>query len=402
MTQLEKASELANLDANKLELLRTPDRTIQLKVPVKMDDGSVKVFDGYRVQYNNVLGPYKGGLRFAPAVDIHEVKALAFWMMVKCAVIDIPMGGGKGGVTVNTKELSEGEIERLTKSLTRGLAPFIGSKIDVPAPDVYTNAQIMEWIVDEYAKVTGKEDLGVVTGKPLTRGGSKGRDRATAMGGFYILQDIVADKYQDKEIRVAIQGFGNAGSVMADLCNAEGYKIVAVSDSKGAIYDANGLDLEKVKQAKASLGSVTQTDGYDTLTNEELLEVECDILVPAALENQITSDNAPSIKAQYIIELANGPTTPKADEQLSSMGITVIPDVLANAGGVTVSYFEWKQNIEDKYWEEDQVFAHLKPKMIDAYRAVIERSKQLNTDYRTASFVIAIERITSQINLENI
>jgi glutamate dehydrogenase/leucine dehydrogenase len=397
MIQLDKAAEIAKIDKNKLELLKKPDRVVQVKVPVEMDSGEIKIFDGYRVQYNNVLGPYKGGLRFAPAVDLDEVKALSFWMAIKTAVLDLPLGGGKGGVTVNPKELSEKELENLTRSFTRGIAPVIGSRIDVPAPDVYTNAQVMEWIVDEYGKVNGKEDLGVVTGKPLSKGGSKGRDRATAMGGFYLLQEIVEDKYKDKEIKVAIQGFGNAGSIMADLCQAEGYKVVAVSDSKGGIYNAEGLDIEKVKNIKKEKGSVVEVDGVKVLTNEEILEVEADVLVPAALENQITKDNADRIKASFVIELANGPTIPDADNILGSMGITVIPDVLANAGGVTVSYFEWKQNLEDNYWSEDEVFAQLKPKMIDAYNLIKSRSKELNIDYRTAAFIVAVERIIAKI-----
>jgi glutamate dehydrogenase/leucine dehydrogenase len=405
MQQLERAAQLIKLDKNVLALLKSPDRTIQVKVPVRMDNGDVKVFDGYRVQYNNARGPYKGGLRYFPSVDLDEVKALAFWMTIKCAVVNIPMGGGKGGVTFNPKELSAGELERLTRTFARALAPFIGPNMDVPAPDVYTNSQIMEWIVDEYAKVTGTEQLGVVTGKPLTKGGSKGRDRATAMGGFYILQELVKEKFADKqpnEVRVAIQGYGNAGAVMADLITAEGWKLVAVSDSQGGVYSADGLNIDEVRTAKNDLGTVTKMSGVTVITNEQLLEIETDILIPAALENQITDKNAANIKAPFILELANGPTTPEADAILKSMGITIIPDVLANAGGVTVSYFEWKQNLENRYWEEDQVFAQLKPIMIDSYRAVIAKAQELEVDYRMAAFALAVSRVASAMDLTQI
>ncbi len=400
MLQLQRASAYLDVDKNKLEMLKAPDRTIQVKVPVKMDNGSWKIFDGYRVQYNNALGPYKGGLRYFPSVDLNEVKALAFWMMIKGGLLNIPMGGGKGGVTVNPKELSKGELERLTRSFTRQLAPFIGSQVDVPAPDVYTNSEIMEWVVDEYAKVTGKEDLAVVTGKPLTRGGSKGRDRATAMGGFYLLQEVVKEKFNDQPVRVAIQGFGNAGAVMADLISEAGHKIVALSDSQGGIYQADGLNIEEVKKIKENHGTVTAMHGVEQISNEQLLEVECDILIPAALENQITQENAGRIKASVLMELANGPTTPEADEILNTMGITVIPDVLTNAGGVTVSYFEWKQNMENNYWEEETVFAHLKPKMIDAYQMMRQKAQLHKISNRTAAFVVSLERIISAIDLE--
>jgi glutamate dehydrogenase/leucine dehydrogenase len=405
MQQLERAAQLIKLDKNVLALLKSPDRTIQVKVPVRMDNGDVKVFDGYRVQYNNARGPYKGGLRYFPSVDLDEVKALAFWMTIKCAVVNIPMGGGKGGVTFNPKELSAGELERLTRTFARALAPFIGPNMDVPAPDVYTNSQIMEWIVDEYAKVTGTEQLGVVTGKPLTKGGSKGRDRATAMGGFYILQELVKEKFADKqpnEVRVAIQGYGNAGAVMADLITAEGWKPVAVSDSQGGVYSADGLNIDEVRTAKNDLGTVTKMSGVTVITNEQLLEIETDILIPAALENQITDKNAANIKAPFILELANGPTTPEADAILKSMGITIIPDVLANAGGVTVSYFEWKQNLENRYWEENQVFAQLKPIIIDSYQAVIAKAQELEVDYRMAAFALAVSRVASAMDLTQI
>jgi len=397
MNQLEKAAQVIDLDQDVLELLKKPDKTIQVKVPVKMDNDSLKIFEGYRVQYNNWAGPYKGGIRFFPSVDLDEVKALSFWMTIKCAVAGIPMGGGKGGVTVNPKELSLAELEKLSKEFARAIANDIGPQIDVPAPDVYTNSQIMEWIVDAYAEATGKEDLAVVTGKPLERGGSKGRDRATAMGGFYILENIV-ERIKGKDERenkttVAIQGFGNAGSVMAELCHDKGYKVVAVSDSKGGIYNPSGLDIRKVIEHKKSTGTVSGFEGSQAVSNEELLELEADVLIPAALENQITKENAENIRAKYIIELANGPVTPEADEILAKNGIKSIPDVLANSGGVTVSYFEWQQNLDDNYWSEEQVFAKLKEHIVPAFEKIWQLTEEKQIDLRTAAFAMALEKL---------
>jgi len=404
LKQLNKAAELINLDKNFLKYLSKPDRTVQVKVPLKMNSGELKVLDGYRVQFNNALGPYKGGLRYYPDVDLDEVKALAFWMMIKCATVDIPMGGGKGGVNVEPRDLAPDELERLTRSFARGLAPFIGPKKDVPAPDVYTTSQIMDWIVDEYAKVTGEKQLGVVTGKSIENGGSLGRDRATAMGGFYVLQELVPLVFTDNQevLTVAIQGFGNAGSVMADLCFEAGYKVVSVSDSKGGIYKADGLDIEEVKRVKKEKGSVTKMEGVDLVSSQDGLEVECDILVPAFMENQITETNAGNIKAKVIIELANGPTTPEADQILFEKGITLAPDVLANAGGVTVSYFEWKQNLASEKWSEEDVFAQLKPKMVDNFKVIWELKNQNDTDLRTAAFVLALQRLEQKIDLSNL
>ncbi|HCC23367.1 TPA: hypothetical protein DF272_04315 [Candidatus Falkowbacteria bacterium] len=404
MRQLNTAADLMKLDFNLVHLLEKPDRTIQVKVPVRMDDGTIRVFDGYRVQYDNTLGPYKGGLRYFPSVDLDEVKALAFWMTIKTAVVGIPMGGGKGGITVDPKTLSVGELERMTRMFTRAIAPYIGSKIDVPAPDVYTNSQIMAWVVDEFIKVKGQKDLGVVTGKPIELGGSKGRDRATAMGGFYVLKAI-ADKVFNQDLttlRVAIQGFGNAGSVMADLVAEAGMKIVALSDSKGGIYKTEGLDLNEVKKVKEEKGTVMELADGQKISNEELLESDVDILIPAALENQITEDNAANIKAKVVLELANGPTTPEADDIMKKMGIFVVPDVLANAGGVTVSYFEWQQNQDDKYWTEDEVFAKLREKMAESFEAVWNTAQEYQVPLRTAAFVGALKRITDKMDLSSI
>lgn len=402
MQQLATAAKMINLDPNKLALLQKPDRVIQVKVPVKMNNGSIKVFDGYRVQYNNARGPYKGGLRYFPSVDLNEVKALSFWMMIKCAVVDIPMGGGKGGVACDPRDLQLDELERLTRTFTRAIAPFIGPKVDVPAPDVYTNSQIMEWIVDEYSNFIGHEELAVVTGKPVSRGGSKGRDRATAMGAFYVLDEVLKIYFKDKaknEIKIAIQGFGNAGAGMANLCYDAGLKIVAVSDSKGGVYDEAGLNIKEIERVKKEKGSVTNFEGKKIISNEELLELDCDILIPAALENQITDINVNKIRTKLILELANGPTTPEADKVLLEKGIIVVPDVLTNAGGVTVSYFEWLQNLENKYWSEEEVFSQLKPKMESAFRMIYEQSQMLKISLREAAFILAVRRVAEKIDL---
>jgi glutamate dehydrogenase/leucine dehydrogenase len=395
MSQLEKAAKVIDLNKDVFEYLKIPDRVIQVKVPVKMDDGTLKLFEGYRVQYNNWAGPYKGGIRYFPSVDLDEVKALGFWMTIKCAVAGIPMGGGKGGITVNPKELSKGELERMTRSFVRAIGKNFGAHIDVPAPDVYTTPEIMSWIVDEFAKVNGSEEIAVVTGKPLDRGGSKGRDRATAMGAFFILQKFLEKiSRKPEETKIAIQGFGNAGSVMADLCAAFGVKVVAVSDSKGGIYNELGLNIPDVEKHKQSTGSVMDFPGAKNITNDEILTLPVDVLIPAALENQIREDNAPNVLAKYILEMANGPVTPAADEILFKNGIKSIPDVLANSGGVTVSYFEWQQNLDNKYWEESEVFAKLKEIIVPAFERIWQMAEDKKIDLRTAAFCTALERLS--------
>jgi glutamate dehydrogenase/leucine dehydrogenase len=407
--QLENASKVIELKPEVFEMLKTPDRILQVKVPVKMDSGELKIFQGYRVQHNNWAGPYKGGLRYFPSVDLDEVKALAFWMTIKTAVVGIPMGGGKGGVTVDPKQLSPGELERLSKLFGKALAPNIGPYMDVPAPDVYTTAEIMGWIKDAFVE-SKKEKMAkcgcagdpssnnkfkaVITGKKIEHGGSLGRDRATAMGGFYILQELLKKNgKQPVDIKIAIQGFGNAGSVMADLCDELGCKIVALSDSKGAIYSEVGLNLAQVKAHKQSTGSLVNLPTAEALSNEQLLELDVDVLVPAALENQITGENAEQIKAKYLIELANGPVTPEADEILAKNGQKAIPDVLANAGGVTVSYFEWQQNLDGETWTETQVFDKLKQIIVPAFNSIWDMHEAKGIDLRTAAFARAMERL---------
>ncbi|MBT4649207.1 Glu/Leu/Phe/Val dehydrogenase [bacterium] len=402
LRQLETAAKIMDLNSETLLKLSNPEKIIQASLPVRMDDGGLEIFQSYRVQYNSARGPYKGGIRFHPQVDLDEVKALSFWMAIKCAVVDIPMGGGKGGVVVDPKALSQGEIEKLSRAWVRAFRPVIGPEKDIPAPDVYTTPQIMAWMADEYSKLVGHPAIGVVTGKPLEFGGSKGRGSATAQGGFYILQEFVKEKnLKPEKLSVAVQGFGNAGAIMAKLLFDASYKVVAVADSKAVIYNKGGLDIDKLNEHKANTGSVKDFKGSKEVSTEELFSLAVDILVPAALENQITKDNAEDIKANIIVELANGPTTPDADEILQKKEIVVVPDVLANAGGVTVSYFEWLQNISNNYWSEEEVDSELKERMIPAYQAVAEVAEKHKVNLRTAAFIKALERIDKASQIRN-
>jgi len=409
MSQLNKAAKIMNLDKDVHEVLKQPERVLTVSIPVKMDNGEIKIFTGYRSQYNNTLGPYKGGIRYHWNVTLDEVKALSFWMMVKCATVNIPMGGGKGGIIVNPKELSIGELERMSRTYIQKIWRDIGSDKDVPAPDVYTTPQIMAWMRDEYEKLVGHADPGVITGKPIEQGGSEGRGFSTAQGGVYCVRELAKKmNMKPEETTVAIQGFGNAGSFMAKLLYNMGYKIVAVSDSQGGVfYDEHGLDPDKVEEIKktgsplacyclgnaCSLSEVPHEGPCKHITNEDLLELDVDILVPAALENQITAENAGNIKARAIVELANGPTTPEADEILKEKGIIIVPDVLANAGGVTVSYFEWDQNVKGEHWTEVDVLQKLEKIMVDAFNEVWDTKEKYGIDMRTAAFVKAIERV---------
>lgn len=412
MSQLDKAAKIMNLDKNIHEVLRQPERVLIVAIPVKMDSGEVKIFTGYRSQFNNVLGPYKGGIRYHWNVSLDEVKALSFWMMVKCATVNIPMGGSKGGVIVNPKELSIGELERLSRGYIQKIWRNIGSDKDVPAPDVYTTPQIMSWMRNEYEKLVGHPDPGMITGKPLEDGGSEARGYSTAQGGVYCVRELAKKmNLTPSETTVAIQGYGNAGAHMARILHEMGFKIVAVSDSKGGVYNEDGIDPEKAMKIKESggmlgcycMGSVCNIEEVSTdgpcrkVSNEELLELDVDILVPAALENQITIDNVNNIKAKAIIELANGPTTPEADEVLKTKGILVVPDVLANAGGVTVSYFEWDQNVKGEHWTEADVLEKLEKIMVTSFDEVWETKEKYGIDMRTAAFVKAIERVASKM-----
>ena len=397
--QLENAAELLNLNKNVLEILKNPKRVLEVSIPVEMDSGEIKVFKGYRSQYNDALGPFKGGIRFHPKVNLSEVKALSAWMTWKCAVVGLPLGGGKGGVIADPKKMSAKEIEKLSRGYVQALKDFIGPEKDIPAPDVYTTPQIMAWMMDEFSKIKGYNVPGVVTGKPLEVGGAKGRSFSTAQGGIYVLEKAVKKlKMNPEKTTVAIQGFGNAGSFMAKILSALGYNIVAVSDSRGGIvssfkFQVSSLDIKNIIKFKKETGSVVGFPGVKTITNEQLLKLDVDILVPAALENVITEKNAGQIKAKLIIELANGPVTPEADIKLEKKGIIVIPDILANAGGVIVSYFEWAQNLQNYYWSERENIGKLKIIIEKSFDEVWAKKECLNVSMRLAAYVLAVEKV---------
>ncbi len=394
LRQLETAAKVMDLHPDTLAKLSSPERVVMASLPVKMDDGTLRMFQAYRVQYNSARGPYKGGIRFHPQVSLDEVKALSFWMAIKCATVDIPMGGGKGGVILDPKALSENEIERLSRAWIRAFRPVIGPEKDIPAPDVYTTPQIMAWMADEFSKLEGKPSLGVVTGKPVEFGGSLGRGTSTAQGGFYVLQAAIKQLgLAGSGLKMAVQGFGNAGATMAELLFAAGHKVVAVADSQGIIFDEAGLNIPELAAYKEKNRSVKNFPGTKEISLSEFFALDLDVLVPADLENQITADNADSIKAKILLELANGPTTPEADDILFKNKVVLIPDVLANAGGVTVSYFEWVQNLSNYYWTAEEVDQKLQDKMIPAWKAVWDAGQKYNVNLRTAAFVTALERI---------
>ncbi len=405
--RLDHAFEYAGIDEEAVQRLKHPKAIMQVSIPVRMDDGSLRIFDGYRVRHNDTRGPTKGGLRYHPQVDLDEVKALAFWMTCKCAVVGIPYGGAKGGVTVNPKELSRLELERLSRGFIRQMADFIGPDADIPAPDVYTNAKIMGWMMDEYSKIVRRHSPAVITGKPIPLGGSLGRDDATGRGGYYCVKELEARRgWKPPGMRVAIQGFGNAGQAIGRLLAADGYRVVAVSDSRGGIYRPQGFDVPSLirfknesRQLKAVYceGSVCELVKADTISNAELLELDVDLLVPAALENQITVENAERVKAPVIVELANGPTTSEADAILAHRGTLVVPDILANAGGVTVSYFEWTQNRQGFYWTLGEVRQRLEAIMRREFETVYNIHENREIDMRTAAYVHALNRIGKAI-----
>lgn len=412
LTQLKGAAKKMGLSPLLLSQLSNPDRVVEFSLPLKLDNGEIKTFRGYRVQHSSIRGPYKGGLRYHPNVDMDEVKALAFWMTIKDAVIDVPFGGGKGGIAVDPKTLSERELRTLTKLFTRKLSDIIGPHKDVPAPDVNTNPKIMGWVVDEYRKITGDNSGAVVTGKPLSKGGSQGRTEATGFGGVVSLMTILKKLGKSpKGMTVAIQGFGNVGSFLAKFLVKEGFEVVALSDSQGGIYIANGIpDINEVERCKAEtgllagcycIGSVCDLKNRKKMGGKEIsassvLELPVDIVVPAALENVITHKNAPKIKAKIVLEMANGPTTIEADKILAKRKILVIPDVLANSGGVAVSYFEWYQNLHGQVWSREKVLGKLKEKMEDAATLVLKTSAKYKTSLREAAFIVALNRISKK------
>ncbi len=400
LMQLSRANSVKQFPKDFLERISHPEREVRISIPIKMDNGDLQVFEGYRVEHNNARGPYKGGIRFHQDTDINEVKALAFWMSLKCAVANIPMGGGKGGVTVNPKELSKTELEALSRGWVRGMAPILGPEKDVPAPDVNTTGEIMGWMTDEYEKITGDMRKATFTGKPLGLGGSEGRSAATGMGGFYVF-DVLRSKFNLPEsCTVVVQGFGNVGGNAAEIFENHGHKIVAVSDSKGAIYNPDGFSISALNEFKNTNGTVMNFPGSQAITNEALLLLPCDVLIPAALENQITDVNASAIQAKFILELANGPITPEADEILYTRGIPVVPDILANSGGVTVSTFEWEQNLKNEKWSEVEVNTKMKNILDTETETIYNKSIELKTDMRRSAFIVALERIATKMGYE--
>ncbi len=399
--QLDTAAKIMKLDPQIHQALRWPMREIHISFPVKMDNGQTQIFHGFRVQYNDARGPCKGGIRFHPEETVDTVRALGAWMVWKTALLDLPLGGAKGGVICNPKQLSERELENICRAYIAQLAFALGSDRDVPAPDVYTTPQIMAWMLDEFQKIRGGHDPGMITGKPLAIGGSQGRDDATARGALYTAREAAKLLKLDlKKATVAIQGFGNAGYFLAKLCpEILGSKVIAVSDSKGGIMSEDGLDVDKVFAHKRKTGSVDCFPKTKKITNEEILELDVDILFPAALEDVITKENASKIKAKILGEAANGPTTPEADEILYKKGVYVIPDFLCNAGGVTVSYFEWVQNIYNYYWDLETVHKRLEEKMVKAFKSVAETAKKYKVNNRMAAYIVAVERVAEAMKL---
>jgi glutamate dehydrogenase (NAD(P)+) len=394
LSQLDEAAKQLNLDPGVHEVLRNPRRALEVSVPTRMDNGSVRVFKGYRVHHNTSRGPSKGGIRYHPAVTLDEVKALAMWMTWKCAVVGIPFGGAKGGVVVDPRELSKGELQRMTRRYASEILPLIGPERDIPAPDLGTNEQVMAWIMDTYSTREGYSVPGVVTGKPIAIGGSKGRAQATSRGVMYITLGTLKHLGMSVEdARVVVQGFGNVGEGTVELLHQQGCRIVGVSDVQGGVYNPEGLSPTGLRGHEDDAGTVVGYEGGKPVTNEELLELECDVLIPAAIEGQLTEKNADRVRASVIVEAANGPTTPEADEILKDRGVLVVPDILANAGGVTVSYFEWVQDIQAYYWEEDEVNDRLRMIMERSYVDVLSLAEERKVTMRTAATMLGVTRV---------
>ena len=404
LQQLNKAAKVMKLDEQALKLLSQPMKILQVSIPVRMDNGKTEVFTGFRVRYNNARGPAKCGIRFHPEESLSTVKALAAWMTWKTAVVDIPLGGGKGGVICDPRKMSTGELERLSRGYIKAVADLIGPEKDVHAPDVYTTPQIMAWMMDEYENRGRHSAPGVITGKPIEDGGALGRGDATARGGMYVLREAAKRTGMDlSKAKVAIQGFGNAGQFAVKLVKElYGSRVVAVSDTRGGAYLEDGLDFDKLMEQKKSKGTVQGYPGSKPITNEELLELDVDVLIPAAIENQLTSRNAANVKAKVVLELANGPTTPEADDILHKNKVLLVPDFLANAGGVTVSYYEWVQNQTGDYWEEEEVHKKLDKKMTEASKAVFSAVDQYKVEPRTAAYVVSVKRVADAMKLRGL
>ena len=394
ISELEGLYSELGLSPEELDLLDMPRRSFIVHFPVRMDSGKIKMFVGYRVQYNDARGPAKGGIRFHPELTLDHVKDLSFLMALKCAVVNIPFGGSKGGVVVNPKTLSRHELEQVTRGYIRAIANHIGPFKDIPAPDVYTDDKIMVWILDEYERIKGEHVFSVVTGKPVELGGSKARSYSTSLGGIYVLEEAMKRMDMDKfEVGIAVQGFGNVGENAARILHERGYKVIAVSDSKGGIINKEGLDIRAVMKHKDETGSVVDFEGSTNITNEELLTGECDILIPAALSDQLNKNNAKEVRAKVVLELANAPTTKEADDILFDNKVMLIPDALANAGGVVVSYFEWIQNLNNDYWEEEKVLERLKKIMITAFNEVYSLCDEKGCRMRKSAYRLALKRI---------
>lgn len=393
--QLLQSAKVSGIDKNFIERLLRVDRYVETEIPVLMDNGTQRFFTGFRSQHNNARGPYKGGIRFHQQVSLDEVRALSFWMSFKNAVVNVPFGGGKGGIIVNPKELSEGELERLSRGYVKKLYRIFGPHFDVPAPDVNTNGKIMGWMLDEFEKTTGKKAPATFTGKLISMGGSEGREEATGFGGGVVLREVLNSKIVKlgKGSTVAIQGFGNVAIHMAEAIDKLGLKIIALSDSKGGIYNAKGFNIKEVEKYKKETGALKGFPGSKKITNENLLVSKVDILVPAALENVLTGKNASKIKAKLIIEMANGPTAPEADKVFIKKGITVVPDILANSGGVATSYFEWYQNVHDEKWKKIDVLNKLDKLMVSALKDVVAVKNKYKTDFRNSAYILASQRI---------
>ena len=403
LENFDSAADALGLDNDTREMIKFPERVLTVTVPVRMDDGHIRRFEAYRVQHSTARGPAKGGIRFHPQVTLDEVKALATWMTWKCAVVNIPFGGGKGGITCDPKHMSQGELERMTRRYTSAILPLIGPEQDIPAPDVYTNSQTMAWIMDTYSMTKGYTIPGVVTGKPISLGGSLGRNEATGRGCFYTIQ--CACEHLDiplKGATIVVQGFGNAGSIAAQLLHEAGARIIAVSDSTGAIYNRDGIDIPELIHMKALTGRVFGFPGTEPIEPDALLELKCDILVPAALENAVTTENASKVGARIIAEAANGPLTPAADRILQSKNVFIIPDILCNAGGVTVSYFEWVQDEQHLFWEAQDVYNRLEKVMKTAFRDVLKVHIDQKAPMRIAANMLGIGRVAEAIHIRGI
>jgi glutamate dehydrogenase (NADP+) len=402
--RLEEAARVAEVSGDTLERLRLPHSVLKVSIPVRMDDGSLRTFPGYRVRYDDTLGPTKGGIRFHPKVNVDEVQSLAFWMTFKCAALDLPFGGGKGGVTVDSKTLSLHELERLSRGYVDKVADFIGPDVDVPAPDMYTNEMVMGWMVDQYSTICRALIPGAFTGKPIALGGSRGRATATSDGAFFVLSTLLPKltdagraKFDGAPPSVAIQGFGNAGAELARLLKDDGYRVVAVSDSKRALFAADGLDVDALRREKRETRELPGDGPFEEIDPAELLELDVDVLAPAAMENVITEENAGRVKAQVVLEVANGPTSLQADAVLADRGVTVIPDILANAGGVTVSYYEWAQNRTGIRWDASEVRERLEKRMTGAAEEVWGLADDREVSLRTAAYALGLERISAAV-----